>query len=74
VLISTSRPRCSPRPKADALFGSRETLKAQGKTVILITHKLREIMAVTEPGLGDAARRHGGDARDGKNLAADWPD
>jgi len=35
-------------PEADALFALLKTLKAQGKTVILITHKLREIMAVTD--------------------------
>src|SRR5918995_730473 len=37
-------------PEADALFKLLEALKAQGKTVILITHKLREIMAVTDRG------------------------
>jgi simple sugar transport system ATP-binding protein len=35
-------------PEADALFGLLRALKAQGKTVVLITHKLREIMAVTD--------------------------
>jgi ABC-type uncharacterized transport system ATPase subunit len=35
-------------PEADALFGLLQALKQQGKTVILITHKLREIMAVTD--------------------------
>jgi general nucleoside transport system ATP-binding protein len=34
--------------EADALFGFLRALKEQGKTVILITHKLREIMAVTD--------------------------
>lgn len=34
-------------PEADALFGLLRSLKEQGKTVILITHKLREIMAIT---------------------------
>src|SRR5215212_5302363 len=34
--------------EADALFGLLRALKAQGKTVILITHKLREIMAITD--------------------------
>ncbi|MCU0831243.1 MAG: ABC transporter ATP-binding protein, partial [Rhizobiaceae bacterium] len=34
--------------EADHLFRILGTLKAQGKTVILITHKLREIMAVTD--------------------------
>ncbi|AWM88017.1 ABC transporter ATP-binding protein [Microvirga sp. 17 mud 1-3] len=34
--------------EADALFDLLRALKAQGKTVILITHKLREIMAATD--------------------------
>ena len=34
--------------EADHLFRILRRLKAQGKTVILITHKLREIMAVTD--------------------------
>ncbi|KQU54690.1 heme ABC transporter ATP-binding protein [Bosea sp. Leaf344] len=35
-------------PEADQLFALLRALTAQGKTVILITHKLREIMAVTD--------------------------
>jgi simple sugar transport system ATP-binding protein len=35
-------------PEADQLFCLLRALKAQGKTVILITHKLREIMAATD--------------------------
>ncbi len=34
--------------EADQLFALLRALKGQGKTVILITHKLREIMAVTD--------------------------
>lgn len=34
--------------EADALFVLLQNLRAQGKTVILITHKLREIMHVTD--------------------------
>jgi len=34
--------------EADHLFRMLRTLKDQGKTIILITHKLREIMAVTD--------------------------
>ena len=34
--------------EADALFGLLRALKAQGNTVLLITHKLREVMAVTD--------------------------
>lgn len=35
-------------PEADHLFRILETLRDQGKTIILITHKLREIMAITD--------------------------
>ncbi|MGH6862228.1 MAG: ABC transporter ATP-binding protein, partial [Phyllobacterium sp.] len=35
-------------PEADHLFRILEQLRDQGKTVILITHKLREIMAATD--------------------------
>jgi len=35
-------------PEATALFRLLTALKAQGKTVILITHKLQEIMAATD--------------------------
>lgn len=35
-------------PEADQLFALLRALKAQGKTVVLITHKLREIMDVTD--------------------------
>lgn len=34
--------------EADHLFRILDQLKAQGKTIVLITHKLREIMAVTD--------------------------
>jgi ABC-type uncharacterized transport system ATPase subunit len=34
--------------EADHLFRILEQLKEQGKTVVLITHKLREIMAITD--------------------------
>jgi ABC-type uncharacterized transport system ATPase subunit len=34
--------------EADQLFEILELLKQQGKTIILITHKLREIMAITD--------------------------
>ena len=34
--------------EADDLFRVLETLRAQGKTVLFITHKLREIMAITD--------------------------
>jgi simple sugar transport system ATP-binding protein len=34
--------------EADQLFQMLGTLRSQGKTVILVTHKLREIMAITD--------------------------
>ena len=34
--------------EADHLFRILEQLKAQGKTILLITHKLREIMSITD--------------------------
>ncbi len=34
--------------EADELFGVLGQLRAQGKTVLLVTHKLREIMAITD--------------------------
>ena len=34
--------------EADELFRILQNLKAQGRTVVLITHKLREIMAITD--------------------------
>ena len=34
--------------EADALFGLLAALRGKGKTVILITHKLREVMAATD--------------------------
>ncbi|MCW6507408.1 ABC transporter ATP-binding protein [Lichenifustis flavocetrariae] len=35
-------------PEADQLFGMLDTLRREGKTVIFITHKLREIMHITD--------------------------
>ncbi|WP_210527995.1 ABC transporter ATP-binding protein [Rubellimicrobium arenae] len=35
-------------PEADHLFRILRNLKAQGKTIVLITHKLREIMDITD--------------------------
>ena len=50
--------------EADHLFRILQHLKAEGKTIILITHKLREIMAVDRRGQRHAPRRDGEDARD----------
>ena len=46
--------------EADHLFRILRNLKAQGRTIVLITHKLREIMAVTDQVSVMRARRHGG--------------
>jgi simple sugar transport system ATP-binding protein len=35
-------------PEADHLFRILRNLREQGKTVVLITHKLREIMDITD--------------------------
>ena len=43
--------------EADHLFRILDQLKDQGKTIILITHKLREIMAVTDGSRSCAAAR-----------------
>ena len=48
-------------PEADDLFRVLATLRAQGKTIILITHKLREIMAITDY---VSVMRQGADGRD----------
>ena len=48
--------------EADHLFRILRDLKEQGKTIVLITHKLREIMAVTDHVSVMRARRDGGDA------------
>ena len=50
--------------EADQLFEMLRVLKREDKTIIFITHKLREIMASHRPRLGDAARRDGRDLRD----------
>jgi general nucleoside transport system ATP-binding protein len=34
--------------ETDALFGTLRTLRARGTTIVLITHKLKEIMALTD--------------------------
>ena len=40
--------RCFDAAEAEHLFAILAKLKDQGTTVILITHKLREIMAITD--------------------------
>ena len=63
----TARADAGRRPTSSS--ASCAALKAQGKTVVLITHKLREIMAVTDQRLGHAPRRDGGDARHRRDHA-----
>ena len=53
--------------EADHLFRILKQLKEQGKTIVLITHKLREIMAITDTRLGHAPGHDRGDARDGED-------
>ena len=50
--------------EADHLFRILKQLKEQGKTIILITHKLREIMAITDNVSVMRQGDDGGDARD----------
>jgi ABC-type uncharacterized transport system ATPase subunit len=54
--------------EADHLFKILEVLKNEGKTILLITHKLREIMAATDDGVGHAPRRDGGNPRNQEHL------
>ena len=56
--------------EADQLFEMLRVLKGEHKTIIFITHKLREIMSSHRPRLGDAARRNGRDLRHRQDLAA----
>ena len=50
--------------EADQLFEMLRVLKRENKTIIFITHKLREIMTSDRSRLGHAARRDGRDVRD----------
>ena len=56
--------------EADQLFEMLRVLKGEHKTIIFITHKLREIMSSHRTRLGDAARRNGRDLRHRQDLAA----
>ena len=60
--------------EADHLFRILKQLKEQGKTVILITHKLREIMAITDNVSVMRQGDDGGDARDRRRpRSRNWP-
>ena len=60
--------------EADDLFRMLRVLREQGKTVILITHKLREIMAITD---SVSVMRQGADGGDGarppRPVPRSWP-
>ena len=56
--------------EADQLFEMLRVLKRENKTIIFITHKLREIMIFDRPRVGHAARRDGRDLRYRQHLAA----
>ena len=60
--------------EADHLFRILKQLKDQGKTVVLITHKLREIMAITDNVSVMRARHDGRDPRDRRRpRSRNWP-
>src|SRR5262249_43963553 len=48
ILILDEPTGVLPRQEADHLFRILRNLRSQGRTVVLITHKLREILAVTD--------------------------
>ena len=54
--------------EADHLFRILDNLRAEGKTIILITHKLREIMEITDTVSRDAPRRDDGDREDRRDA------
>ena len=56
--------------EADQLFEMLRVLKGENKTIIFITHKLREIMTSDRPRVGHAARGDGRDVRHREDLAA----
>ena len=45
---STSRPRCSPAGETDSCSGSCIDLANGGTSIVFITHKLREVLAVAD--------------------------
>jgi len=57
---------CSDAAEADHLFRILGVSALRARTVILITHKLREIMAITIR-FPSAPRRNGGDPEDLRN-------
>jgi simple sugar transport system ATP-binding protein len=48
ILILDEPPGVLPPSEADQLFRILDRLRAEGKTIILITHKLREVMEYTD--------------------------
>ena len=59
--------------EADHLFRILRNLKAQGRTIVLITHKLREIMAVTDQVSVMRAGAMGRTARPPRPARRSWP-
>ena len=59
--------------EADHLFRILRNLKAQGRTIVLITHKLREIMAVTDQVSVIRAGRMVAHRRPQRPAAESWP-
>ncbi len=55
--------------EVDELFEILRSLQRQGKTIIIITHKLQEVMAVSDAGDGDAAWEACGNGRHKRNVA-----
>ena len=55
--------------EADQLFRILERLREEGKTIVLITHKLREIMEMHRHGQRDAPRRDDEHGRDRLHLS-----
>ena len=59
--------------EADQLFRILATLREQGKTIILITHKLREIMAITDNVTVMRAARWWQTSRPPRPTGKSWP-
>ena len=56
---STSRPRCSPRSETEDLFRIMRELRDGGRSIVFISHKLKEVQAIADKHHGDPARQGG---------------